>query len=193
MRNAYSGTAITSISNSFRDNESFLLTYRYPIYKNFFITSETKYNLLSDRNSFSDNKLQRISEQVGLVGRCFDLVDLKFIYGLQDNTQGSVNSLGHLLNASMFVPKLEYDGYNIDAGLNTEFLYLQDGRDTRDIDFNGSISKQYNRRENLLFSVRYKNQKRNFLQTMSSTAIGGGSYSVESNIENRIGSNLVGS
>jgi hypothetical protein len=57
----------------------------------------------------------------------------------------------------------------------------------------GNVFKEYSKYENLNFNVRFKQQKRNFIQSLNpSQSNNHQTYSVESNVENRIVANLTG-
>ena len=189
--NHYTGRIITNVLSSFRDMEDFNLNYRYEIWDNIFAISETKYNLISDRNNLLNNRLEKISEQVGLSGVFFDKLFIKAIYGLQHNKQAELKSIGNLINTSVLLDDLSFDGWNISGALISEHLLLNDTRRSNDINVAGKLWKRFDANEFLNLELRYERSSRDFIQSISNTTRNNISdFAIETNKKNRIEGNI---
>ena len=187
--NNYQGTAIEAISNSFRDDEVLFSVLNYSIYKNLFLTTEAKYNLIADKRIQDANQLKRLSGVAGVSGKIVELVDFKLLLGAEDNTQATLNSSGLLTKANAEMRNFNVDGYSFNSSLNSELLFLQDKRSSKDADFLASVSKFFSPKEMFQFTARYRLQGRDFLQFAGVN----NPLAIESNLNNRIGGSLDGS
>ena len=179
--------------NSFRDIENFLFRYEYPILPFVSFATDSKYNLLSDRNKVSNNRIQRISQQGGISDTTNKIVDYRILYGIQDNTQADLKSIGHLLNSELKLKEIEINNYKLNSSFLMEYLKLKDGRKTSDVDVYAGVGNRFSQNEELIVGVRYKKQDRNFIQSITpvlSSSID--DYLVESNTEHRISTNFSG-
>ena len=189
--NNYSGTIITNVLSSFRDAEDFNFNYKYAIRDSVFLISETKYNLVSDRNNLLNNKLEKISEQIGLSTLLSDKLLVKAIYGLQYNKQSDLKANGSLINTALLLNKISLDGWNIVGYMDTEHLLLNDNRNSSDINVNGKLDKQFSQDEFFNLELKYKRRGRDFIQSINAAALDSiKSYATESNNENRIEGNI---
>ena len=183
----YLGTIITNIHNVFRDVADINFNYKYEVWDSIYVISETKYNLISDKSDLLNNKLEKVSEQVGFGGMLFDKLFVKAISGIQYNKQSDLQTIGSLTNTSLFLNNISFDDWHLAGELNTEHLLLNDERSTIDINANSRLWKQFNSNEFLNFEMIYKKRYRDFLQQISNTK----DYVTESNNENRIEGNIT--
>ena len=183
----YLGTIITNIHNVFRDAADVNFNYKYAVWDSISVISETKYNLISDRSDLLNNKLEKISEQVGFGGMLFDKLFIKAISGIQYNKQVDLKTIGSLTNTSLLLNNISFDEWNVAGEMNTEHLLLNDYRSAIDINANGKLWKQFAANEFLNLELRYKKRYRDFIQQISNTK----DYATESNNENRIEGNVI--
>ena len=187
VNNNYAGTIITNIHNVFRDIEDFNFNYRYSLWDSIFVISETKYNLISDRNNLITNKLEKISEQIGFSAFIFDKLFIKAIYGLQYNKQSNLQATGSLINTSLKLNEISFDGWNITGAMINEHLILNDSRSASDINVNSQLEKQFSANESFNFELRYKRRSRDFIQSINTPLDNSTkNYAIENNNENRI-------
>ena len=187
--NNYRGRAIVGISNSFRDAETFLATVNYSIAKNLFLTTEAKYNLIADKRIQESNQLKRISGVGGLSGKILETVDFKALLGAENNSQITLNSTGIISKINAGMRNFDIDGYNFNSNLNSELLFLQDKRSSKDVDFLTGIYKVFSRNEMFNFSAGYKLRGRDFLQPSGAN----NPLAIETNLVDTITGNLNGS
>jgi len=188
VKQNYVGTAITSISNDFRDDESFNFRYKYPIFEQFNIAVNSNYLLNSDTRSSGVNSLKRLNGSIGGEWNFFDLATLSFGYGADDHSQSGYRSKGNSAYGIGNISPFDVDGYQINSRGAYEMLSLDNNRRNLDFFINSQLLKEYSNEDNLSLMVNYKKQTRDFIQPFSSAMPT--SMPIETRSENRFSSFL---
>ena len=188
VRQNYVGTAITSISNDFRDDESFQFQYKYPVFESVNLAVRGNYLLNSDTRSSGVNRLERLNGSVGGEWNLFDLALFTFGYGADDHSQTGYRSSGNSAYLTGELSPYSIDGYMLNSRSSYDVLHLDNDRQNLDFFVNSQLIKEYGETDNLSLIVNYKKQSRDFIQPFS--IVGMESLPIETRSENRFSSML---
>ncbi len=186
LKNIYQGVAVDNIDNSFRDAENFTFNYNYSIYKNLFVDAEANLILLTDQRIAETDNLIRKSALAGLFWQKNDLAKLRFIAGIENNRQVGQLANGFIFKSNGFLNEYDFNSYKLNSKLDAEFLFLNDNRQSKDLDIDAQFFKDFDEKNLLFLNLRYKLQGRDFLQNILIDE----KNPIETHNENRIEGNI---
>ena len=188
LKQNYNGISITS-ANSFRDDQSMLFGYYYPLDSSISLVSEMNWQLNADTRSIGLNELQRLNAIAGLRYFANDNFSISAAAGPEQNTQIGIVSSGILFKGNAVLSNSEIDGYMFSGKALSEYLNLDDGkRQNSDFQFNINAFKNYGSYDDIELDMNYKYLSRDFINS-SFTPIE--DYIIENRTESRVGTDMA--
>lgn len=164
----YKGRAFTSQSQSFRDDELFILQYNYPLINSINLLFNQNWSLSSDSRAIGLNESQRINTNIGLRYDLFKNSYLETSGGYENNTQIGFQADGYILSMNYMLSKLQFDEYLINTQAKAEYIKLHDDRTNTDVDIVANLSAIYGLNDVFQINVGYKNMNRDLYTTLFS-------------------------
>lgn len=160
----YRGLGIQQNSLSFRDDESFLLRYHYPLFQNISLITETNWIFSADTRTIGQNQLNRLN---GMAGLSYNVNDSKIelTAGYEHNKQIDVISPGLIMDLKSSLRNIRFSNYSLNARLDGELLKLNLDRINSDIDFYSSLSGNFVNDNSFGLDFGYRLMNRDLLST----------------------------
>lgn len=188
LEEKYVGTALTDISNDFRDLNEWMFNYSVPIDSNFSIFLRHNWYYTNDRQAGGVSKLERLNLSPGLSYTHKQLAYIDFTIGKEYNNKIGIEENGMLYTSKARIRET-IDGYNYMSSFDYEQLDLDDGRNNSSLKIDGNISKGFE--NNDLIGLRLNYNRKDF---DNFAGVGSDLFdrSIHKNrMENRINSNIA--
>ncbi len=154
LEEKYVGTALTDITNDFRDLNEWMFKYSVPLDSNFSIFIRNHWYYSNDRQAGGVSKLERLSLSPGLSYSLNRLTYIDFTVGKEYNNKIGIEENGWLYTSRANISEI-VDGYNYMSRLDYELLKLDDGRNNSSLKIDGTIAKGFESNDHLGLRLNY--------------------------------------
>lgn len=183
----YRSTILKSSTQSFRDDQSLAITYKYKLTNDIYLFSNNAWLLSSDSRSIGLNKLENLLGTIGSglkfgVNSYFELNG-----GVERNTQFNITSSGPSLGLNGNLDKLEVLDLILNTKLNSKYSLLNPDRKNIDLLYTLGLRKEYDQENRINAFVDYKMMNRDFIYYPANIT---DRYYIEQREEQRISSAL---
>ncbi len=182
FKNTYNGIAISSSTNSFREENLSTLTINSELYNGLFLRINQNWLYNSDTKSIGINKLNRVNLLPTIRYYYLEQSFLEFGYGLEFNEQIGVQSWGNALYLSNKLKNYKLDELVLSSNFDYSSIILSDKRNNSDLLIDGILTNKYLNNNLLSLQANYKNNQRAFINNISNVA---DNYLIENREDNR--------
>ncbi len=179
----YRGLGLQQNTESFRDDENFIIRYYHHIADNLKLAGRADWFYSADTRTFGQNELNRVNALAGLKYAKGNS-SLELTAGYEHNNQIGVKSPGFIMNLSSAIREVKFSNYTVNARLGGEILKLNMDRMNADLDFFSVLYGDFGLNNHINFDLGYRLMRRDLLST----------WLTETDfipIENRIENNLM--
>ncbi len=164
LRQNYVNTILRTGNLVVRDNEDMFLRYRLPLDSSFTFISQGNWQLVKNSPSFNLINSERINGAAGVNYKPVDFFSSEFLAGMERNEQSGFKNSGVYLTGAADVINADIEEYFLNAHAQGEYSHLGSLLENSDVISESILRRTFDENNQLLFSVRYQDQARDFLR-----------------------------
>ncbi|MGQ9819138.1 MAG: hypothetical protein ACUVQ1_04350 [Candidatus Kapaibacteriales bacterium] len=163
LRHIYAGNLLIGQENSYRDDETFFLSYSKPMSSSFSLVFESNFLLSSDSRNIGLNEAERMNSNFGILYFLGSNVNFLAALGLEKNKQLNIISNGFHHQLKLHLNKVNLGNFFFNAQSSYEAVKLQTKRIYSDFLFDTKLLGKFDDTNSLQFDLSYKNLIRDFI------------------------------
>ncbi len=188
LQEKYVGTALTDITNDFRDLNDWSLLYSVAIDSNFSFILKNNWYYSNDGQAGGVNKLEKLSLSPGISYLYSDVAYFDLVVGKEKNNKIGIEDNGILYTSSGKLQET-IDGYHYLSGFNFESSKLDDGRKNSSFVINGNVAKNFDNNDQIGLKLNYNRKDFDNFAGVGSELFDRNIF--KNRMENKINSNIA--
>jgi hypothetical protein len=187
LRQNYVNTILRTGNLTIRDNEDLLVRYRLPLDSSLALVTQSTWQLVKNSPSFNLINSERLNAAGGLAFKNDNYFSSELLAGLERNEQSGIANSGLFTTGAAGFSAIDLYEYIADGNIRGEYTHLGSMVENSNVIAESAVRRDFDEQNQLLFSVRFHDQKRDFLRPQANaTAVDRNSVNIERHLMRRI-------